>query len=481
MRQFIKNIILLLITAGGLSFTGLSQPSLYIIDRLSINSNTFNEIAPTIIRDGIIYCSDRKTSSIKDGTTFNDERLYNLYFAAKKDSMRWNDPDQIKSAGSSFLYYGPLCIAPDGKTVYFTSSLVSGKAAQKKINNPRGIFTGDISGTEISNVRPFEYNNPQYSVAHPSVSRDGKYLYFASDMPGGQGGSDLYYCENINGKWEKPVNLGSKVNTAARENYPYMHPSGRLYFSSDRQSNADFMGRFDVYYTTLYYGEWESPLPMPSPINSQDDDFAFVAEDNLQTGYFSRRNGGNDDIWRFKSTIIRKLSCDTLKANNYCYEFVDENAIRYDTMPMPFRFTWNFGDGDTAGGIRTEHCYRGPGRYLVRLDILNLLTNEIEPNQKTYDLELIEAEQPYISAPDKCDPGQPVTMNADSTNLPGWNIVQYYWNFGDETIEIGKEVNKTYLRPGIYNIQLIVTAAPDADGLVREACVSKNINVIRRP
>jgi len=468
--------------AGSFSSTAQAQPSIYKIDRLSINSSTFNEIAPVIIKDGIIYCSDRKTSSFTEGTTFNDERLYNLYFAARRDSIRFNNPSQIKSTGSSFLYYGPVSVAPDGKTVYFTSSLVAGKAARKKnINNPRGIFIGDMSGTEISNVRPFEYNNPQYSIAHPSVSRDGKYLFFASDMPGGQGSSDLWYCENINGKWGGPVNLGNKVNTSSRENYPYMHPSGRLYFSSDRQSDADFMGKFDVYHTTLAYGEWDTPLPLPAPVNSKDDDFAFVAEDNLQTGYFSRRSGSNDDIWRFRSTIIRKISCDTLKENNYCYEFIDENAIRYDTMPTPFRFTWNFGDGDTAGGVRAEHCFRGPGHYLVRLDILNLLTNELEPNQKTYDLEISETEQAYITAPDSCIIGQPVQMDASKTNLPDWNIVQYYWNFGDETISIGKEVSKTFIRQGTYSIQLIVTSAQDADGLVQETCVSKNINVKRGP
>jgi PKD repeat protein len=240
------------------------------------------------------------------------------------------------------------------------------------------------------------------------------------------------------------------------------------------------MGKFDVYYTSLFYGERDSPLPMPEPINSSEDDFAFVAEDNLQTGYFSRRSASNDDIWRFRSTIIRKAACDTLRKTPYTYEFYDENALRYDTMPSPMKFTWYFGDGATAQGKRVEHTFKAPGKYSVRLEVMNLLTNQVEPNQEKFDLEITDPEQPYISAPNICDPGQQVKMNADSTNLPGWSIVQYYWNFGDETIGIGKDVSKSYLRPGIYNIQLIVTAAPDADGLVREACVSKNITVTRK-
>jgi PKD repeat protein len=72
-------------------------------------------------------------------------------------------------------------------------------------------------------------------------------------------------------------------------------------------------------------------------------------------------------------------------------------------------------------------------------------------------------------------------MSADSTNLPGWDIARYYWNFGDQTIAIGKEVVKNYMKPGTYNIQLIVTTRPEAGGMTREACISKNIIVLQKP
>jgi len=93
----------------------------------------------------------------------------------------------------------------------------------------------------------------------------------------------------------------------------------------------------------------------------------------------------------------------------------------------------------------------------------------------------LEEEQPYISGPDAGFTGQKLTFNADSTNLPGWNITKYYWNFDDENIAVGKEVDNTYLRPGSYNIQLIVTDEPGPGGVVREACVCKNIIISRQP
>jgi hypothetical protein len=448
------------------------KPSIYQVTMMSFNSGIFSEISPVIFRDGIIFCSDRRFSAIRDRQTFEGRRLYNLYFAEKKDTSDWMKPEEIKSERSKLFNNGPLCIAPDGKTAYFTSDVETGKITRKsKFKNHSGIFMAELSGTNLSSLRPFPYNNQQYDVGQPSITKDGKYLFFASNMPGGQGGTDLYYCEWINGQWSPPVNLGPKVNSAGTENYPFMHPSGRLYFSSNRPGGK---GNMDVYFTMLTLGSWEDPIAMPDPINSSADDFAFVADVNLQTGYFSSNRRRNDDIYRFASTIIRKASCDTLVENNYCYQMVEENAVKFDTLP--FRYEWNFGDGSSKGiGPAVIHCYPGPGSYIVQLDVVNLITKVVLYNEKTYNLEILNVEQPYIAGPDDGNTGQKLMFSADSTNLPGWNITQYYWNFGDESIAIGKEVDKTYLKPGAYNIQLIVTAEPEPGGVVREACVSKNI------
>jgi hypothetical protein len=453
------------------------NPSLYEVRRMSFNEDAFSEISPVIVKDGIIFCSNKRFSGFKDRTSFNGNRLYNIYFAERKDTSDWRRIKEVKSERSSLFNNGPLCIAPDGRTVYFTSEVETGKAAKKKnFRNHSGIFIADLSGSQLTSLRPFKYNNPSYEVAQPSVSSDGKYLFFASDMPGGQGGSDLYCCEFKNGDWSEPVNLGSKVNSPGVENYPSINATGRLYFTSNRPGG---LGKLDIYFTSLTGGVWDEPVRLPEPINSASDDFAFVAQNTLQTGYFSSNRRKSDDIYQFTSTIIRKSSCDTLQENSYCFRFVEENAIKFDTMP--FRYEWKFGDGKKANGIVVEHCYRDPGTYLVQLDVVNLITKEVLHNQKSDTLVITEIEQPYISAPDRVNLGQKIMLSADSTNLPGWKIAQYYWNFGDESIAIGKEVDKTYLKAGTYNIQMIVSTEPEPGGSVREACISKNIVVMRNP
>jgi hypothetical protein len=255
-----------------------------------------------------------------------------------------------------------------------------------------------------------------------------------------------------------------------------MHSSGRLYFSSDRPGG---IGKLDVYYTSLGYGEWDTPTLLPEPINSAADDFAFVAQDDLQSGYFASNRRTDDDIFSFTSKIIRKASCDSLIENNYCYRFLEENATKYDTIP--FRYEWKFGDGTKADGAVVDHCFSGPGKYIVQLDVINLITKAVMANQKTDTLIIKNVEQPYITSPDRVNAGQQIILNADSTNLPGWKISRYYWNFGDETVEQGREVPKKYMKPGKYNVQLIVTEEPQPGGVVREACVSKNIIVVRQP
>jgi hypothetical protein len=477
MKSVLYNIFLIVIVLITPMQTIAQEPSVYVVNRMEFNTDAFSEISPVIVEDGIIFCSDRRFSTFKDRTSFDGDRLYNMYMAERIDSSRWTKSKVLKSERSSLFNNGPLCIAADGRTVYFTSEIETGKAAKRRsFRNHSGIFIAELSGTDIISVRPFEYNNPQYDVGHPSVSSDGQYLFFSSDMPGGHGGSDLYYCELVNGEWSSPVNMGARVNSSGPDNYPYIHPSGKLYFSSGRPGGA---GKMDVYHTTKYNGEWDDPVLMPEPVNSSSDDFAFVAVSDLQTGFFASNRNRSDDVYEFRSTIIRKASCPELEENSYCFRFSEENAAKSDTMP--FRYEWKFGDGNRAVGSVVEHCYEGPGVYIVQLDVVNLITSEVMYNEKSDTLVLEDIVQPYITSPDTVVAGQSVMLDAEDTNLPGWKIAEYYWNLGDESIAIGKVIDKKFTRPGIYNVQLMVSSEQEPGGMIREACVSKNIIVISQP
>jgi PKD repeat protein len=473
-----RAIILAIIYSAALSLTNLDaqESSGITISRLPFNTSGSSEISPSIFNDGLIFCSDRRTSGLVERTSFDNRNLYNLYLAGRTDSV-WQKPVELKSDRNGLFNNGPFCVAPDGKSVYFTSEIETGAPSKsRKFRNHSGIFIGELTGAQINAIRPFKYNNPSYNVGQPSVSKDGRFLFFSSDMPGGAGGSDIYYCELINNDWSSPVNCGTIVNSTSADNYPFIHPSGRLYFSSNRQGGY---GGLDIYWTIRNGNSWEIPVRLPAPVNSASDDFAYTAGADLLEGYFVSNRRRSDDIYEFIDTIIRKASCDTLQQNDYCYEFVEENAVKFDTIP--FKLNWKFGDGETASGSRVVHCFSKPGKYLVQLDAVNMVTKEVKVNEKSSILDVQAIEQAYITCSDKAFAGDELKFSADSTNLPGWDISRYYWNFEDESMAEGKNVSKTYKQAGVYNIQLIVTSRTEPGGLSKEACVSKNIVIVKKP
>jgi len=478
---------------------------MYSVKRMPFNTNYFNEISPVIGKDGgIMFCSDRRLNALVDKISFDGRRLFNLFHIAESDLSNINAIIESKNERTSKIQsllnifqtagsdtsnnytvielqsertmkfnIGPFCISADGRIIYFTSEVETGKQTQDRhFVNRNGIFIAELSGSEMFNVQSFPYNSLEYDVGQPSLSADGKTLYFASNKPGGYGGTDIYYCELVNNEWSEPINLGADVNSSASENFPYIHSSGKLYFSSDRDGG---IGKLDIYSTRKIDGKWEAPILLPEPINSTSDDFAFVLEPNQQKGYFTSNRVNYDDIYSFTSHIRRMTICDTLQQNSYCFLFEEENAAKVDSATQ-FRYIWSFGDGNTAIGASVVHCYEKSGAYLVQLDVENLITNEMF-NEKSDSLFITDIEQPYITSPDTAIAGAMIKLDADKTYLPGWSIDQYYWNFDDETIQVGKEVDKVYTKPGTYNIQLIVTEKALNGETIRETCICKNITI----
>lgn len=147
-----------------------------------------------------------------------------------------------------------------------------------------------------------EVNRNDSWESQPSLSSDGKYLFFASDRPGGFGKSDIWMSEqDANGNWKSPVNLGGTINTKGNERSPFLHTDSKtLYFSS---SGHDGMGGLDIFYSKMNEnGSWHQPVNIGYPINSENDEVDFFVSLDGTTAYFSSNNIGNKDwnIYRFE-------------------------------------------------------------------------------------------------------------------------------------------------------------------------------------
>lgn len=200
------------------------------------------------------------------------------------------------------------CVSPDGKTLYVTTNYTNRKNRPKETFKETNFHIEKAEykeGVGWTNFTVLPFCKARYSYAHPSISPDGKTLYFTGNIRGGKetakGTSDIFKVNiNEDASFSEPKNLGSKVNSYSGEMFPYFSHDNYLYFASNRPNGV---GGFDIYKSKLTEtGEFEKAMALPKPINSKEDDICFVVDASGKFGYFSSKRNegkGEDDIYYF--------------------------------------------------------------------------------------------------------------------------------------------------------------------------------------
>ena len=454
----------------------LNAQEKFQLEPLSVNRNYSNEIFAISTEDGVIFCSDFQPNLLIGRIDTANRSLFHLYFAPKKDSVQWGIPQILSKNLPLNAHKGPFTISSNGRDIYFT---VSDETGQK-------IFQASKSGDRITNMRPFAFNAPRYTTTHPSLSRDGQRLFFASDRPGGFGGFDLYVCEWTSRGWGQPKNLGDKVNTSENELYPFIQENGELFFSSKAHGS---MGGMDIFMTSEINSEWATPQRMDEPINSTADDISYTAIDpEGRNGYLaSNRNGKIFSIFSFASLLppFPTFECDEQEENDYTYIFQDntnaimemEDGTEEDFTPA-LKLVWELGDGTIKYGEEIEHTYSSTGQYEIFLNVIDTLTNQISNQVAHYVIDVEDIEQPYITVSETIQAGVITTFDASETNLPDVIIEDYYWMFGDgKRIKGGQRVEHIYAAPGKYRVQLGVIGKSRFTGVEMKICTYREITV----
>ena len=249
--------------------------------------------------NALYFLSSRKKSLIQRDWMWNGQGFLDLFFV---DSSKNSKPQLFKKVSSKF-HEGPICFSPDKSRVYITKNniyKVKNDKEQSGIRNIRLVIADVDSTGNWINLRESSLNSNDFSIGHPTISADGKTIYFVSDMPGGYGGADLYMANiDSTGDLGKPMNLGSLINTEGQEMFPWASPDGLLYFSSNGHIG---LGGLDVFVTPIDADreKFSEIRNVGKPLNSQFDDFALIFNRDGETGYFSsNRTGGkgNDDIY----------------------------------------------------------------------------------------------------------------------------------------------------------------------------------------
>ncbi|MXV16167.1 OmpA family protein [Pedobacter sp. HMF7056] len=212
---------------------------------------------------------------------------------------------KLRKKINSRFHEGPSVLLPEGSLMFTRNNYYKGKASKSKKGGINKLKLFTATGPNWNHIQSFPYNDNEYSVGHPAVTKDGSILVFVSDMPGGYGGTDLYYSVRTSAErqWSKPVNLGARINTEGNEQFPYFDKNGKLYFSSTGYAG---LGGLDIFEVTLKdMRPTGVPHNLGAPLNSSGDDFGFIKADDERSGYFSSNRGGNDDIYKFEQSSYR--------------------------------------------------------------------------------------------------------------------------------------------------------------------------------
>lgn len=284
----------------------------YIVHKVSINTK-YSDFGASYFIDKVVFSSSRNKGKLY---IWNNQPYLDLFQSDIADNQDLKNVVPFSKNINTKMHESNAIFTKDGKTMYFTrNNYASGKKIRdkNKVTHLK-IYKAQFVNNEWTNITELPFNSSDYSVEHPALSPDEKQLYFASDMPGTIGSFDLFVTDiNADGTYGAPKNLGSKINTDQREQFPFVSSDNILYFASDGHFG---MGGLDIFKSEISDEKFFTPINLSNVINSNLDDFAIVINETNEKGYFSsNREGGmgDDDIYRFtkeKTYIIHGLVQD---------------------------------------------------------------------------------------------------------------------------------------------------------------------------
>ena len=412
----------------------------FTIENLDLNSR-FSDFGTSFYKKGIVFASSRGEGKLYK---WNEQPFLDLFYLEENG----DSPKRFSTTLNTKFHESSTSFTNDGKTIYFTrNNYINGKK-RKSSDKVVGlkIYKATLNDDgNWTNVTSMPFNNDEYNVAHPALSLDNKKLYFASDMPGTRGKSDIFVVDVLeDGSYGEPTNLGDVINTEGRENFPYVSNNGTLYFSSDGHQG---LGGLDIFYANLNT-DIEKIENLGKPINSSRDDFEFIIDEFTNTGYLTsnRYNGkGDDDIYKFEREICNQLVAGTVVDKNTNIVIPEANVIIYnDSKEKVYRFTT---DVNGVFSYNTD-CKKGTYRAVASKE-------GYEPEELTYtiDPEIRLDLALKLNLTPKAVIAQPAAVGVDLFELLDLNPI--YFDFDksyirpDAQIELQKVINYLKAYPSV--------------------------------
>ena len=261
------------------------------------------DFSPVPYGDGVVFTSTRgRDEFMASKDNWTNDNYTDLFYAEFDDEGHFKAPKPFIGEVNGKFHDGTASFNQGQSVMVFTRNNTTGKSKRGLIDLK--VYTAHQHNNYWADVEELPFNSNEYSTCHPTMTKDGRKLYFSSNRPGGYGGMDIYVAVAKGGEWSEPQNLGPAVNSSGNEIFPFIGEDETLYFSSNGHKT---IGGLDIYKATKRNpadeSSWVYRENMGRPFNSEKDDFGFYINGLQTKGYFSssRKGGqGKDDIYSWK-------------------------------------------------------------------------------------------------------------------------------------------------------------------------------------
>jgi len=368
-----------------------SLPKEYEAVNLTEINTDKSEFSPVIYDSKLVFVSEQNPDIVNyEQYDFNGKPYLNVFFTELKNEIPAAGKKTFSKKVNSNYHDGPVCFNKEQTVLYLTRVNYVERKSKDFVNRAK-VFVSEKGGKSWGKVKPFTYNSDDYSVAHPSISEDGNYLFFSSDMPGGFGGMDIWVCKKGKEGWEKPTNLGPDINTSGNEEFPFVRKDGMVFLASD---GLPGFGGLDIFSCKQIAGKWILNRNEGLGINSFADDFGIYFIDEHKGYVSSNRDGsvGSDDIYKFTfSAKLISLDGTVLKSQDIfdpvknIKVFLEDDGgnhlkdtrtneqgyFRFDNLSPDRKYMVKIDETDPAFNGQKHFYYADGQNHIMRVTVVN--------------------------------------------------------------------------------------------------------------
>ncbi|MEM9929038.1 MAG: OmpA family protein [Bacteroidota bacterium] len=291
-------------------------------------NNRQNQFGPAIYGEDLVFLTRPKRGNIDPITK---QTFYKLFRAPLSREGLPGNPKPFSVELNSNYNEGPVSFTQEDRVIFFTRTQQRDGATVEDKNGKAnlGIYSAYRAAYDWAGIRALPFNGRNFSNQHPSVTPDGRRVFFASNREGGYGGYDLYFSDYWEGRWSEAINLGPDINTEGNEAFPHIHPSGRLFFASDGHGG---LGGYDLFMINISGRRWGDLINLPAPVNSSGDDVGISVTRNGNRAYLvSNREAGKgmDDIYlvRLKNGLASLRGPEIEGETLTCYDGANSRRV----------------------------------------------------------------------------------------------------------------------------------------------------------